>query len=47
MYVIHLDKELYLRSFLPGIMFGLSKIHKPLINNFPNLRPIISAINTV
>ena len=27
-------------------MYGLSKIHKPLINNFPKLRPILSAINT-
>ena len=30
----------------PGITYGLSKIHKPLINNFPKLRPILSAINT-
>ena len=27
-------------------MYGLSKIHKPLVNGFPNLRPILSAINT-
>ena len=27
-------------------MYGLSKIYKPLINNFPKLRPIFSAINT-
>ena len=27
-------------------MYGLSKIHKPLINNFPKLRPILSAIRT-
>ena len=27
-------------------MYGLSKIYKPLINNFPKLRPIESAINT-
>ena len=27
-------------------MEGLSKIHKPLVNGFPKLRPILSAINT-
>ena len=27
-------------------MYGLSKIHKPLVNGFPRLRPILSAINT-
>ena len=41
-----LYKEPYPRGSLPGIMYGLSKIHKPLINNFPKLRPILSAINT-
>ena len=25
-------------------MYGLSKIHKPLVNGFPKLRPILSAI---
>ena len=39
-------KELYLRGSQSAIMYGLSKIHKPLINNFPKLRPILSAINT-
>ena len=42
----HLYKELYPRGSEPSIMHGLSKIHKPLINNFPKLRPILSAINT-
>ena len=41
-----LYKELYPRGSQPGIIYGLSKIHKPLINNFPKLRPILSAINT-
>ena len=41
-----LYKELYPRGSQPGIMYGLSKIHKPLINNFLKLRPILSAINT-
>ena len=27
-------------------MYGLSKLQKRLINNFPELRPILSAINT-
>ena len=30
-----LYEELYPRGSQPGIMYGLSKIHKPLINNFP------------
>ena len=41
-----LYKELYPRGSQPGIMYGLSKIHNPLINNFPKLHPILSAINT-
>ena len=40
-----LYKELYPRGSQPGIMYSLSKIHKPLINNFPKLRPILSVIN--
>ena len=39
-------KELYPRGSQPGIMYGLSKIHNPLINKFPKLHPILSAINT-
>ena len=30
----------------PGIMYGLSKVHKQLVDGFPKLRPILSAINT-
>ena len=41
-----LYKHLYPHGFKPGIMYGLSKIHKPLVNDFPRLRPILSAINT-
>ena len=40
-----LCKGLYPRGSQPGIMYGLYKIHEPLINNFPKLRPILSAIN--
>ena len=42
----HLYKELYPRGLQPGIMDGLSKIHESLINNFPKLSPILSAIIT-
>ena len=41
-----LYKHLYPQGSQPGIMYGLSKIHKPLVNGFPRLRPILSAINT-
>ena len=27
-------------------MYGLSKIHKPLIKSFPKLHPMLSSINT-
>ena len=36
-----LYKELYPRGSQPRIMYALSKIHKPLFNNFPKLRPIL------
>ena len=41
-----LYKELYPRGSQPGIIYGLCKIHKPLIKNFSNLRSILSAFNT-
>ena len=41
-----LYKSLYLEGSEPGIMYGSSKIHKPLVNGFPKLRPILSALNT-
>ena len=41
-----LYKHLYPQGSQTGIIYGLSKIHKPLVNSFPNLRPILSAINT-
>ena len=40
-----LYKDLYSSGSQPGIMYGLSKIHKPLIKNFSKLPPILSAIN--
>ena len=30
----------------PSVLYGLSKVHKPLVENIPKLRPILSAINT-
>lgn len=30
----------------PSVLYGLGKVHKPLVNNIPKLRPILSAINT-
>ena len=41
-----LYKSLYPQDSLPGIMYGSSKICKPLVNGFPKLRPILSALNT-
>ena len=30
----------------PSVLYGLSKVHKPVIDNKPKQRPILSAINT-
>ena len=30
----------------PSVLYGLSKVHKPVVNNIPKLRPILSAINS-
>ena len=43
---LDLYKSLYPQGSQPGIMYGLSKIHKPLVDGFPKLRPILSALNT-
>ena len=40
-----LYKSLYPQGSQPGIMYGSSKIHKRLVNGFPKLRPILSALN--
>ena len=39
-------KSLYLQGSQPGIMYRSCKIHKPLVNGFPKLRPILSALST-
>ena len=41
-----LYKSLYPQGSQPGIMYGSPKIHKLLVNGFPKLRPILSALNT-
>ena len=41
-----LYKCLYPQGSQSGIMYGSSKIDKPLVNGFPKLRPILSALNT-
>ena len=38
--------ELFPRGSRSGIIYGMSKVHKTLINNFPKLGPMLSAINT-
>ena len=30
----------------PGVLYGLSKVHKPLVGGLPKVRPILSAIGT-
>ena len=41
-----LYKHLYLQGSQPGIMYELYSIHKPFVNGFRKLRPILSAINS-
>ena len=38
--------KIYPKSSRPEIRYGNPKIHKPVANNFPKFRPILSAINT-
>ena len=45
-YIGDLYKSLYPQGSQLGIMYGSSKTHKPLVNGFPKLRPILSALNT-
>ena len=37
---------IYPRGSRPGILYGSPKVHKPVINNFPKFRPILSTIRT-
>ena len=38
--------NLYPHGSHPGILYGLAKVHKPVVNGIPKLRPILSALNT-
>ena len=37
-------KQIYPRGSRPGILYRSPKVHKPVINNCPKFRPILSAI---
>ena len=37
---------IYPRGSRPGILYGSPKFHKPVINNCPKFRPILSTIGT-
>ena len=37
---------IYLMGSRPGILYGSPKVHKPVINNCPKFRPILSTIGT-
>ena len=39
-------KSLSPRGSLPSVLYGLSKVHKPVVDGIPKLRSILSAINT-
>ena len=41
-----LYESLYPQGSQRDIMYESSKIHKPLVNGIPKLRPILSALNT-
>ena len=44
------DKEgndLYPSGAKPGVLYGLAKIHKVLVDGTPSYRPILSAIGTL
>ena len=41
-----LYKNLYPQGLQPGVLYSLSKIHKPFVNIILKLRPILSALNT-
>ena len=39
-------KKICPKGSRPGILYGNPKVHKPVVNNLPKFRPILSAINT-
>ena len=36
---------MYPQGSQPEVLYGLSKIHKPLVNNIPKVRPTLSTLN--
>ena len=42
----HQHDKMYPIGSRPGILYGLGKVHKPLIDGHPKFRPILSAIGT-
>ena len=40
-------KHLYPCGSRPGILYGMAKVYKPVINRCPSLLPILSATNTL
>ena len=38
--------KIFPKGSRPGILYGNPKIHKPVVNNLPQFRPILSPINT-
>ena len=38
--------SIYPTGSRPGILYGSAKVHKPIIDNCPSFRPILSAIDT-
>ena len=40
------EGKIYPRGSRPGILYGSPKVHKPVINNCPKFRPILSTIGT-
>ena len=37
---------IYPRGSRPGVLYGSQKVHKPVVNNCPKFRPILSTIGT-
>ena len=42
----HIQGQVYPHGSRPGILYGNPKVHKPVIDNCPEFRPILSSIGT-
>ena len=38
--------KIYPSGSRPGVLYGLGKVHKKLVNGYPPFRPILSALGT-